>query len=72
MRGYGRNELMPRSDFKCKCRMLESTAKKIKIVKPGDNAMVPVPYSDKAKIGAHSRHANTYLIFVTNATNIFV
>ena len=36
MRGYGSNELMPRRDFKCKRRMLESTAKKIKIVKPGD------------------------------------
>ena len=57
MRGYGSNELMPRRDFKCKRRMLESTAKKIKIVKPGDKVTVPVPDLDRAKIDAHSLHA---------------
>ena len=54
MRGYGSNELMPRRDFKCKRRMSESTAKKIKIVKPGDKVTVPVPDLDRAKIDAHS------------------
>ena len=37
--------------------MLETAAKKIKVVKPGDNVMVPVPDLGRAKIGAHSlRH----------------
>ena len=38
-------------------RIMETAAKKIKIVKPGDNVMVPVPDLGRAKIGAHSlRH----------------
>ena len=37
--------------------MLETAAKKIKIVKPRDNVMVPVPDLGRAKIDAHSlRH----------------
>ena len=36
---------------------METKAKKIKIVKPGDNVMVPVPDLDRAKINAHSLHA---------------
>ena len=37
--------------------MLGTAAKKFKIVKPGDNVMVPVPDLDRAKIDAHSQHA---------------
>ena len=33
--------------------MLETAAKKIKIVRPGDNVMVPVPDLDREKINAH-------------------
>ena len=36
---------------------METKAKKIKIVKPEDNVMVPVPDLDRAKINAHSLHA---------------
>ena len=37
--------------------MLETAAKKIKIVRPGDNVMVTVPDLDKAKIDAQcARH----------------
>ena len=32
---------------------METAAKKIKIVKPGDNVMVPVPDLDREKINAH-------------------
>ena len=39
------------------CGMLESTAKKIKSVKPRGNVMVHVPDHDRAKIDAHSLHA---------------
>ena len=38
-------------------RMLETAAKKIKIVRPGDNVMVTVPDMDRAKIHAQSLHA---------------
>ena len=38
-------------------RMLETAAKKIKIVIPGDNVMVTVPDMDRAKIHAQSLHA---------------
>ena len=34
---------------------METAAEKIKIVKPGDSVMVPVPDLDRAKIDAH-RH----------------
>ena len=34
-------------------RIMETAAKKIKIVKPGDNVMVPVPDLDREKINAH-------------------
>ena len=37
--------------------MLETAAKKIKIVRPGDNVMVTVPDMDRAKIHAQSLHA---------------
>ena len=57
-----REERQPRTDAK-KCLkvpvrgMLETAAKKIKIVKPGDNVMVPVPDLGRAKIDAHTlRH----------------
>ena len=33
---------------------METAAKKIMIVKPGDNVMVPVPYLDRAMIDAYS------------------
>ena len=46
-----------RLQVQTRSRMLETAAKKIKIVKPGDNILVPVPYLDKAKIDAHSLHA---------------
>ena len=36
---------------------METAAKKIKAVKPGDNVMMPVPDLDRAKIDAHSLHA---------------
>ena len=36
---------------------METAAKKIRIVKPGDNVMVPVPYLDRAMIDAYSLHA---------------
>ena len=39
------------------CGMLESTAKKIKSVKPRGNVMVHVPDHDRAKIDAHSLHS---------------
>ena len=45
---------MLRSVFK-----LRTAAKWIKIVKPGDNVMVPMPDLDRAKINAHSLHAVT-------------
>ena len=32
------------------------SAKKIKIIRPGDNIMVTVPDLDRAKIDAHSLH----------------
>ena len=35
---------------------METAAKKIRIVKPGDNVMVPVPYLDRAMIDAYSLH----------------
>ena len=40
---------------------METAAKKIKIVKPGDNFSfrVPVPDLDRAEINAHSLHAIT-------------
>ena len=38
-------------------RMLETAAKKIKIVRPGDNVMVTVPDMDRTKIDAQSLHA---------------
>ena len=34
--------------------MLESTAKKMRILKSGKNVMMPVPDLDRAKINAHS------------------
>ena len=37
--------------------LMETAAKKIRIVKPGDNVMVPVPYLDRAMIDAYSLHA---------------
>ena len=37
--------------------MMETAAKKIRIVKPGDNVMVPVPYLDRAMIDAYSLNA---------------
>ena len=37
-------------------RIMEITAKKIKIFKPGDNVMVSVPDLDRAKINAQSLH----------------
>ena len=37
--------------------MLETAAKKIKIVRPGDNVMVTAPDMDRAKIHAQSLHA---------------
>ena len=33
---------------------METAAKKIRIVKPGDNVMVPVPFLDRAMIDAYS------------------
>ena len=36
--------------------MLETAAKKIKIVRPGGNVMVIAPDLDRAKIDAHSLH----------------
>ena len=47
------------SDFKCKRGMLESTAKKMRILKSGENAMMPVRDLDRAKIDAiaHSLYA---------------
>ena len=37
--------------------MLDTAAKKIKIVIPGDNVMVTVPDMDRTKIDAQSLHA---------------
>ena len=42
------------------CGILETAAKKVKIVKPGDDVIVPVPDLDRAKIDAHSLHAVTF------------
>ena len=41
------------------CGMLESTAKKMRILKSGKNVMMPVPDLDRAKIDAiaHSLYA---------------
>ena len=37
--------------------MLESTAQKMRILKSGENVMMPMPDLDRAKIDAHSLHA---------------
>ena len=37
--------------------IMETAAKKNKIVKPGDHIIVPLPDMDWAKIDAHSLHA---------------
>ena len=42
--------------------MMETAAKKVKIVKPGDDVIVPVPDLDRAKIDARSLHAVTFKI----------
>ena len=54
MRGYGSNEQIQRSNYKCKhAAYWNELQKKMKIVKPGDNVMVPVPDLDRTKIDAH-------------------
>ena len=54
MRGYGSNEQIQRSNYKCKhAEYWNELQKKMKIVKPGDNVMVPVPDLDRTKIDAH-------------------
>ena len=45
---------MQRSDFKCNRAGVGINCKSFE---PGDNAMVPVPDLDRAKIHAHSLHA---------------
>ena len=53
MRGYGSNEQIQRSNYKCKhAEYWNELQKKMKIVKPGDNVMVPVPDLDRTKIDA--------------------
>ena len=54
--------LQPHTDAKKRLQvqargMLETAAKKIKIVRPGGNVMVIAPDLDRAKIDAHSLHA---------------
>ena len=38
--------------------MMETAAQKIRIFKPGDNVMVPVPHLDRAMIDAYSLNAD--------------
>ena len=43
--------------------MLETTAKKIKVVKPGDNVMVPVPDLHMGPEDPSNRKKNTHHFF---------